>query len=149
MKKAISFILSLICAFSLVSCQKENTSIDFENYENDCISIVQFVLDYSGELSDHASYTLDLDQETIIIDDTYQSNDFLTPSIKNIFEKGFTYIEVNKDCMIFWEDDGFYGWLWSDDPTKALERITESDRPYMKSQKITDKWYEVRTNDSF
>ena len=144
MKKAITFILSLICIFSLFGCEKENISTDFEKYENDCMSIVQFILDYSGESNkNHSSYTLDLDRETIIIDDTYRSGDALKPSIKNIFKKGFTYIEVNQDCIIFWEDDGFYGWLWSDDPTKALERIKESDRPYMKSKKITDKWYEV------
>ena len=71
------------------------------------------------------------------------------PSIEKILEKGFTYIEVNKDCIIFWEDNGFYGWLWSDDPIEALKHITEGDRPYMKFQKITDEWYEVRTNGSF
>ena len=79
----------------------------------------------------------------------YQSDGSLTPSIEKILKKGFTYIEVNEDCMIFWEDNGFYGWLWSCDPVESLKRITESDRPYMKSKKITHEWYEVRTNGSF
>lgn len=35
------------------------------------------------------------DQGTIIIDDTYHSDDSLTPSIKKIFEKGFIYIEAS------------------------------------------------------
>ena len=149
MKKMIALVLSLVFVFGLIGCQKSTEPNDFSDYEDACMAIVQFVLDYPHEPNGISSYTLDMDEGCIKIDDMYQSDGSLTPSIEKILKKGFTYIEVNEDCMIFWEDNGFYGWLWSCDPVESLKRITESDRPYMKSKKITHKWYEVRTNGSF
>ena len=63
MKKLTAFILSLICIFGLVSCKKDTDYTDFLNYEKDCLSIVQFVLDYPGELGKNIpSYTLDINK---------------------------------------------------------------------------------------
>ena len=149
MKKMMALVLSLVFVFGLIGCQKSTEPNDFSDYEDACMAIVQFVLDYPHEPNGISSYTLDMDEGYIKIDDTYQSDGPLTPSIEKILEKGFTYIEVNEDCMIFWEDNGFYGWLWSYNPVESLKRITESDRPYMKSQKITHEWYEVRVNGTF
>ncbi len=150
MKKIMSFVLTMLCILNLVSCKKNAVLNDFYDYEDDCMAIVQFVLGYDYPINDIiSSFTIDINDGYIKIDDSYQSAESLIPSIERIREKGFTYIEMNKDFLIFWEDNGFYGWLWSHDPVESLDRITEGDRPYMKSQKITNEWYEVRTSGSF
>ena len=149
MKKLIALGLALVCVLGLASCEKKVEHDVFSDYKEDFMAVVQFVLgyDYNNIISDQiSSFTIDIDEKYIKIDDSYQSTDVLMHSIEKIREKGFTYIEVNEDCMIFWEDNGFYGWLWSYEPVEALKRITEGERPYMKSQKITDEWYEVGAN---
>jgi len=149
MKKLIALVFALVCLLGLAGCEKKVEHDDFSDYKEDFMAVVQFVLgyDYNNIISDRiSSFTIDIDEGYIKIDDSYQSMDVLMHSIERIREKGFTYIEVNEDCMIFWEDNGFYGWLWSYEPVESLKRITESERPYMKSQKITHEWYEVRVS---
>lgn len=92
---------------------------------------------------------MNIGDDYIKIDDAIQSDEALSPSIKKIREKGFTYIEVAQDYMIFWEDEtGYYGVLWSDKPTEAISRIREDFRPHMKSRKLSKEWYEVGALDS-
>lgn len=92
---------------------------------------------------------MDIGDDNIKIDDTFQSDEALTSSIKKIREKGFTYIEVAQDYMIFWEDEtGYYGVLWSDKLAEAISSIREDSRPYMKSRRLSKEWYEVGAFDS-
>ena len=144
MKKIIALLLMLVCVSGLAGC---NTKADFDNfsdYEDDFDAVVQFVLEYAHQRNDVDTFTVDIGDDYIKIDDAFQSDESLSPSIKRIREKGFTYIEVAQDYMIFWEDEtGYYGVLWSDKPTEAISGIRETSRPYMKSRKLSTEWYEV------
>ena len=144
MKKLISFVLALFCISGLSGC---NTKADFDNfsdYEDDFDAVVQFVLEYVHQRNSVDAFTVDIGDDNIKIDDTFQSDEALTSSIKKIREKGFTYIEVAQDYMIFWEDEtGYYGVLWAEKPTEEINSIREDSRPYMKSRKLSTEWYEV------
>ena len=149
MKNLISFVLALFCISGLSGC---NTKADFDNfsdYEDDFDAVVQFVLEYVHQRNSVDAFTVDIDDDNIKIDDTFQSDKALTSSIKKIREKGFTYIEVAQDHMIFWEDEtGYYGVLWAEKPTEEINSIREDSRPYMKSRKLSKEWYEVGALDS-
>ena len=149
MKKLISFVLALFCILGLSGC---NTKADFDNfsdYEDDFDAVVQFVLEYVHQRNSVDAFTVYIGDDNIKIDDTFQSDEALSPSIKKIREKGFTYIEVAQDYMIFWKNEtGYYGVLWSDKPTEAISGIREISRPYMKSRKLSKEWYEVGALDS-
>lgn len=149
MKKLISFVLALFCILGLSGC---NTKADFDNfsdYEDDFDAVVQFVLEYVHQRNSVDAFTVDIGDDNIKIDDTFQSDEALSPSIKKIREKGFTYIEVAQDYMIFWEDEtGYYGVLWAEKPTEEINSIREDSRPYMKSRKLSKEWYEVGALDS-
>ena len=149
MKKLISFVLALFCISGLSGC---NTKADFDNlfdYEDDFDAVVQFVLEYVHQRNSVDAFTVDIGDDNIKIDDTFQSDEALTSSIKKIREKGFTYIEVAQDYMIFWEDEtGYYGVLWAEKPTEEINSIREDSRPYMKSRKLSKEWYEVGALDS-
>ena len=129
-----------------------NTKADFDNfsdYEDDFDAVVQFVLEYVHQWNSVDAFTVDIGDDNIKIDDTFQSDEALTSSIKKIREKGFTYIEVAQDYMIFWEDEtGYYGVLWAEKPTEEINSIREDSRPYMKSRKLSKEWYEVGALDS-
>ena len=144
MKKIIALLLMLVCVSGLAGC---NTKADFDNfsdYEDDFDAVVQFVLEYAHQRNAVDTFTVNIGDDHIKIDDAFQSDEALSPSIKKIREKGFTYIEVAQDYMIFWEDEtGYYGVLWSDKPTEAISGIRETSRPYMKSRKLSTEWYEV------
>ena len=149
MKKLISFVLALFCILGLSGC---NTKADFDNfsdYEDDFDAVVQFVLEYAHQRNAVDTFTVNIGDDHIKIDDAFQSDEALSPSIKKIREKGFTYIEVAQDYMIFWEDEtGYYGVLWSDKPTEAISRIREDFRPHMKSRTLSKEGYEVGALDS-
>ena len=149
MKKIIALLLMLVCVSGLAGC---NTKADFDNfsdYEDDFDAVVQFVLEYAHQRNAVDTFTVNIGDDYIKIDDAFQSDEALSPSIKKIREKGFTYIEVAQDYMIFWEDEtGYYGVLWSDKPTEAISSIREDFRPHMKSRKLSKEWYEVGALDS-
>lgn len=149
MKKIIALLLMLVCVSGLAGC---NTKADFDNfsdYEDDFDAVVQFVLEYAHQRNAVDTFTVNIGDDHIKIDDAFQSDEALSPSIKKIREKGFTYIEVAQDYMIFWEDEtGYYGVLWSDKPTEAISSIREDFRPHMKSRKLSKEWYEVGALDS-
>ena len=149
MKKIIALLLMLVCVSGLAGC---NTKADFDNfsdYGDDFDAVVQFVLEYAHQRNAVDTFTVNIGDDYIKIDDAFQSDEALSPSIKKIREKGFTYIEVAQDYMIFWEDEtGYYGVLWSDKPTEAISSIREDFRPHMKSRKLSKEWYEVGALDS-
>lgn len=149
MKKIIVLLLISTFVCALAGC---NTKADFDNfsdYEDDFDAVVQFVLEYVHQRNAVDTFTVDIGDDYIKIDDTFQSDEALSPTIKKIREKGFTYIEVAQDYMIFWEDEtGYYGVLWSDKPTEAISGIRETSRPYMKSRELSKEWYEVGALDS-
>lgn len=149
MKKLISFVLALFCILGLSGCNTKVDFDDFSDYEDDFETVVQFVLEYVHQRNAVGPFTVDIGDGYIKIDEAFQSDETLSPSIKKIREKGFTYIEVARDYMIFWEDEtGYYGILRSDKPTEAISNIREDSRPYMKSRKLSKDWYEVGALDS-
>lgn len=149
MKKLIALLLLLACVFGLAGCNTKADFDDFPDYEDDFEAVVQFVLEYVQQRDAVDTFTVNIGDGYIKLDEAIQSDEALSPSIKKIREKGFTYIEVAQDYMIFWEDEtGYYGVLWSDKPTEAISSIREDSRPYMKSRKLSKEWYEVGALDS-
>lgn len=148
MKKAISFVLALFCIFGLSGCNTKADFDDFSDYEDDFEAVVQFVLASVRQRNSVDTFTVDIGDGSIKIDEVFQSDETLSPSIKKIREKGFTYMEVAQDYIIFWENEtGYYGVLWSDNPTEAI-RGRKDSHPYMKSRKLSKEWYEVGALDS-
>ena len=149
MKKLISFVLALFCILGLSGCNTKVDFDDFSDYEDDFETVVQFVLEYVQQRDAVDTFTVNIGDGYIKIDEAFQSDESLSPAIKRIREKGFTYIEVAQDYMIFWEDEtGYYGVLWSGKPTEAISNIREDSRPYMKSRKLSKEFYEVGALDS-
>ena len=149
MKKLISFVLALFCVLGLAGCNVKADFDNFSDYEDDFEAVVQFVLEYEQQRNSVDTFTVNIGDDYIMIDDAFQSDEALSPSIKKIREKGFTYIEVAQDYMIFWEDETCYdGVLWSTKPTGAISNIREDSRPYMKSRKLSKEFYEVGALDA-
>ena len=139
----------LVCVSGLAGCNTKDDFDNFSDYEDDFDAVVQFVLEYAHQRNAVDTFTVNIGDDHIKIDDAFQSDEALSPSIKKIREKGFTYIEVAQDYMIFWEDEtGYYGVLWSDKPTEAISSIREDFRPHMKSRKLSKEWYDVGALDS-
>ena len=148
MKKIVSLLL-LTCVLGLAGCNAKADFDNFSDYEDDFETVVQFVLEYVQQRDAVDTFTVNIDDGYIKIDEAFQSDESLSPAIKRIREKGFTYIEVAQDYMIFWEDEtGYYGVLWSGKPTEAISNIREDSRPYMKSRKLSKGFYEVGALDS-
>ena len=145
MKRLWLTVLSLICGMSFIcGCGRNGTDCgfqDFVNYKDDFEAVVHYVIDFPPHTINTiiSTYTIDLDQGIIEIDNEHRSPDSLNPSIKRIFDKGFTFIEVDEEYMIFWYDNMSYGVLWTKASAESLSRLEELES----YQELSDGWYEV------
>lgn len=150
MKKFVAFVLMFVCIFGMAGCQLNQPDFEnFQEYENDFVLIKNFLVDFDFDRTDASPSIVDLSSQYLTIAGDEISDRTIVASVKTIYDKGFAYIEVTQDYMIFWEDEtGYYGVLWSDNPTEEIGRICGNSRPNMKSRKLTEEWYEVGALDS-
>ncbi len=152
MKKLMAFVLAIVCAFGIVGCQLSKPDFeDFQEYEDDFVMVKNFLADYNIARNDSSRLIVDIGSQFLSINGTDISDSSIEDSVKAIHDKGFTYIEMDNDYIIFWEDEtGYYGVLWSSNPKKAINQKKEDARPYMnmKSKKLSNEWYEIGALDS-
>ena len=148
MKKLIAVILAIVCAFIGLVCYRWNKPDfkDFQEYKNDFVTVKNFLIAYNFAHNDTSRLTVGIGSQFLSINGTDISDSSIENSVKAIHDKGFTYIEVDDDYIIFWKDEtGYYGVLWSSNPQKAVRQKKEDARPYMnmKSKKLSNEWYEI------
>ena len=110
MKKLIAVILAIVCAFvGLVYYRWNKPDFkDFQEYENDFVTVKNFLIDYNFARNDASRLSIDIGSQFLSINGTDISDSSIENSVKAIHDKGFTYIEVNDDYIIFWEDETGY-----------------------------------------
>ena len=152
MKKIVALVLAIICALGIAGCQLNKPDFeDFQEYEDDFVMVKNFLVDYNIAHNEGSQLIVDIGSQFLSINGTDISDSSIEDAVKAIHDKGFTYIEVDIDYIIFWEDEtGYYGVLWSSNPTKAISQKEEDARPYMnmKSKKLSNEWYEIGALDS-
>ncbi len=144
-KKLIALFLTLVSVFGMTGCQLHQPNFkDFQEYESDFVLVKNFLMDYNFSGNDDSPLIVDLNDRFLTINGEEISDSSIEDSVKAIYDKGFTYIKINDDCIIFWEDEtGYYGVLWSKNPRKSINRIVKDTRPGMKSRKLANEWYEI------
>lgn len=149
MKKLIAFVLALVCVSGLAGCRLNHPDFDdFEEYKDDFVLIKDFIIDFKSTDNDDSLHIVDINSQFLSINGSEISDNSMEAAVKSVYDKGFTYIEINKDYIIFWEDEtGYYGVLWSKSPRKAINNFKDT-RPYSKSRKLANEWYEVGALDA-
>lgn len=153
MKKLVAWVLAIVCAFGgMVGYQWSKPDFkDFQEYKDDFVQVKNFLVDYNSARNDTSRLRVDIGNQFLSINGTDISDSSIENSVKAIRDKGFTYIELKDDYIVFWEDEtGYYGVLWSLNPQKAVRQQKETARPYMnmKSKKLSSEWYEIGALDS-
>ena len=152
MKRIIVALLVVVFMVGLAGCQLLRPDFeDFQEYEDDFVIVKNFLVDYNIAHNDVSRLIVDIGSQFLSINGTDISDSSIEDSVKAIHDKGFTYIEMDNDYIIFWEDEtGYYGVLWSSTPKKAISQKKEDARPYMnmKSKKLSNEWYEIGALDS-
>ena len=145
MKKIVALFLILASLLSVTSCRLNQPDFDnFQEYEDDFNAVKNFLLDFNITRNDAAPLIVDLNSQFLTVAGYEISDSTIEDSVKAIYDKGFSYVEIDEDYMIFWEDEtGYYGVLWSSNPQKSIRNIVKTSRPYMKSRKLAKEWYEV------
>lgn len=145
LKKAISLFWIVLCLSGLVGCRLSKPYFEnFKEYEEDFVSVKNFIIDYSTSLNNPTQLIIDISDCYLTVDGHIISDKNLEKSIKRLSENDFSYIEKCSDYIIFWDDEtGYYGVMWSENPKQSINRIIENSRPNMKSKKLTDNWYEI------
>ncbi len=152
MKKFMALVLAIVCALGMVGCQLNKPDFeDFLEYEDYFVQVKNFLVDYNIARNDNSRLIVNIGSQFLSINGTDISGSSIEDSVKAIRDKGFTYIEMENDYVVFWEDEtGYYGVLWSLNPKKAISQKEEDARPYMnmKSKKLSSEWYEIGALDS-
>ncbi len=151
-KKLIALVLALVCVLGLAGCRLNQPDFEnFQEYEDDFVAVKNFLVDFNVSRNDTSRLLIDIGSQLLSIKGTDISDSTIEDSVKSIYDKGFTYIEIDDDYIIFWEDEtGYYGVLWSANPQKAISQKKEDARPYMnmKSKKLANEWCEIGALDS-
>ena len=152
MKRIMVFLLAIIFMIGITGCRLLQPDFeDFQEYENDFVTVKNFLVDYNFARNDTSRLFVDIGSQFLSINGTDISDSSIEDSVKAIHDKGFTYIEMDNDYIVFWEDEtGYYGVLWSATPKKAISQKKEDAQPYMnmKSKKLSTEWYEIGALDS-
>lgn len=150
MKKFIALVLALVCVLGMTGCQLNKPDFeDFQEYEDDFVAVKNFLVDYNRSRNDTSLLIVDIGSQFLSVKGTDISDSAIEDSVKAIRDKGFTYIEIDDDYVIFWEDEtGYYGVLWSTNPKDCIKQMSKSTCPYLKSRKLTNEWYEIGALDS-
>lgn len=155
MKKMLSLLLAAFLLIHLTGCHLyKPTFEDFSEYLDSFIVVRDYILATLPTLgNDNSSsdylLTVHLNEEILSISSNkpiYGSE--LLAAVKELNEKGFSFVNVELDYMIFWEDETrYYGVLWSSDPKSAIKAINEPPMN-VKARKLEKEWYEVGALDS-
>ncbi len=145
MKRLIALFLTLVSVFGMTGCQLHQPDFkEFQEYESDFVLVKNFLMDYNFSGNDGSPLIVDLNDRFLTMNGDEISDSSIEDSVKAIYDQGFAYIEINDDCIIFWDDEtGYYGVLWSQNPKKSINRIVKYTRPGMKSRKLANEWYEI------
>ena len=117
---------------------------DFAEYEESFKIVRDYLLDADTARNDGAPYRILLNEDILTASDVQPDDSVaLLEAVRVLSEKGFDYVRIEANYMIFWEDEtGYYGVLYSHDPKAAIKDIKKKNSG-MKSIKITNEWYEV------
>ncbi len=151
MKKYIALILSFVTFLGLAGCQFSKPTFDnFAEYRDDFSTVRDFILDCNFDLNNTEMFTVYLNSDIVTITDKHiKDASSLLDAVNNLHTKGFTYVAVCDDYMIFWEDEtGYYGVLWSQNSERSIKRLVKESFPYRKTRKLVNEWYEVGVLDS-
>lgn len=147
MKKRIALCLAVVCVLVLSGCHFNNPTFqDFDEYSDAFTTVRDFILD-CGVSAPSIVY---LNDDILTISDNKPTNETtLLTAVQKLQDKGFSYVWVRDDHLIFWEDETkYYGVLWSLNPKKSIREIKEDWYSNMKSRKLTNEWYEIGALDA-
>lgn len=147
MKKYIALCMVLVCVLVMAGCHfNKPTFKDFDEYNDAFMTVRDFILDCGASAP---SYVL-LNEEILSISDSKPENaTTVLNAVEKLKGKGFSYVWVEDDHLVFWEDETeYYGVLWSSNPKASIRKIEEDWYSNMKSRKLTTEWYEIGALDA-
>lgn len=143
MKRLISILIIIILLISFSACSL--TKAKFENFADckaDFETVSNFLRSYYMDQDYSGSATFEFIDGNIWKDNLVVSEEY-AEEIKTIQQNGFTYVWVEEEHIIFWQDETrYYGVLFSEEPKTALRSVKEW-YDELKSKKLDKNWYEI------
>ena len=148
MKRVLPIVIIVIMLISLPACSL--TKARFKNFADckaDFETVSDFLCSYYVDQDYSGSATFEFIDGNIWKDSLVVSEEY-AEEIRTIQQNGFTYVWVEEDHIIFWQDETkAYGVLFSENPKAALETVKEW-YDGLKSKKLDENWYEIGALDS-
>jgi len=143
MKRVLPIVIIVVMLISFSACASRKAK--FENFA-DCKAVFEtvsnFLRSYYVDQDYSGSATFDCGDGNIKKDGFVISEEY-AEEVKTIQQNGFTYVWVEEDHIIFWQDESkYYGVLFSEEPKTALRSVKEW-YDELKSKKLDKNWYEI------
>ena len=148
MKRVLPIVIIVIMLISFSACASRKAK--FENFADckaDFETVSNFLRSYYMDQDYSGSATFEFIDGDIWKDSLVVSEEY-AEELKTLQQNGFTYVWVEKEHTIFWQDETkAYGVLFSENPKAALETVKEW-YDGLKSKKLDENWYEIGALDS-
>ena len=143
MKRVLPIVIIVVMLISFSACASRKAK--FENFADckaDFETVSNFLRSYYVDQDYSGSATFEFIDGNIWKDSLVVSEEY-AEEIKTIQQNGFTYVWVEEEHTIFWQDETkYYGVLFSEDPKAALRSVKEW-YDELKSKKLDKNWYEI------
>ena len=143
MKRVLPIVIIVIMLITFSACASRKAK--FENFADckaDFETVSNFLRSYYVDQDYSGSATFEFIDGNIWKDSLVVSEEY-AEEIKTIQQNGFTYVWVEEEHTIFWQDETkAYGVLFSEDPKAALRSVKEW-YDELKSKKLDKNWYEI------
>ena len=143
MKRVLPIVIIVVMLISFSACASRKAK--FENFADckaDFETVSNFLRSYYVDQDYSGSATFEFIDGNIWKDSLVVSEEY-AEEIKTIQQNGFTYVWVEEEHTIFWQDETkAYGVLFSEDPKAALRSVKEW-YDELKSKKLDKNWYEI------
>lgn len=143
MKRVLPIVIIVVMLISFSACSL--TKAKFENFADckaDFETVSDFLRSYYMDYDYSGSATFDFEDGYISKDGFVISEEY-AEEVKTIQQNGFTYVWVEEEHIIFWQDESkYYGVLFSEDTKTALRSVKEW-YDELKSKKLDKNWYEI------
>lgn len=151
----MAFVLVVTCALTCVLIGwvtlvvyrlTRPTFQNFGEYRDAFITVRDFILDCGTSTPS----TVSLNEDILSISDHKPKDETaLLEAVEKLKNKGFSYVWIGDDYLIFWEDETqYYGVLWSLEPKVSMRSIREDSYSTIKFRKLTKEWYEIGALDA-
>lgn len=150
MKRVCSILLCVFMIVSFSACSNQHIDFkDFSEYKSELEEVCGFLRSYYAKNGNSDKITFYISDGKMLKNDFTEVGEELCHQIGTIDSKGFDFVWVEEESIIFWEDETkYYGVLFAEKPRVVISSMRREWYPNMQAKRLNKNWYEIGVLDA-